>query len=182
MPDARTPYMDHASDSHPSEHRTDVAFFLPDLGGGGTQKLTVILANGLAARGYAVEVLLVKAEGVHRPRLKQNVRVTAFGAANSYLALPGLAAYLRRKRPVVLVSALDLTNLIAIIARWLSATRPALAIRIENMLSIQRRSWWKKPLEQMLLSWLYLRGRQCHCCPKAVAQTPPAASCRSLYS
>jgi glycosyltransferase involved in cell wall biosynthesis len=135
--------------------RPHVAFFLPHLGGGGAEKMVAALANGLSARGYRVDMVLVRAVGVHLGALSKSVQVVDLQARNSYLALPGLMAYLRRRRPQELVSSLPLTNLVAIIGRWVAHSDVRLAIRIENTTSAQRRSPWKKFLEKRLLAWLF---------------------------
>ena len=48
------------SSTHPD---APVAIFVEDLGGGGAEKISVTLANGLAARGIAVDMLLWRASG-----------------------------------------------------------------------------------------------------------------------
>ena len=146
-----------------------VAFFLPHLGGGGTEKAVVTLANGLAARGYAVDMILVRWVGQLTVGLSKNVRTIELKAVDSYLALPALIKYLRKERPRVLISALDLTNLVALIARKLSGSQTLTVIRIENTLSAQRRTWWKKRLEKTLLSWMYPKADRIIAVSKAVA-------------
>ncbi len=146
-----------------------VAFFLPHLGGGGTEKAVVTLANGLAARGYAVDMILVRWVGQLTLGLSKNVRTIDLKAVDSYLALPALIKYLRKERPRVLISALDLTNLVALIARKLSGSQTLTVIRIENTLSAQRRTWWKKRLEKILLSWMYPQADRIIAVSKAVA-------------
>jgi glycosyltransferase involved in cell wall biosynthesis len=132
-----------------------VAFFLPHLGGGGAEKMVATLANGLAVRGYRVDMVLVQAVGIHLQTLSDSVQVVDLRARSTYLALPALVGYLRRHRPQVVNSSLPLTNLLAIIARWSAHSPARLAIRLENTTSAQRRSPWKKFLEKRLLSRLF---------------------------
>ena len=107
----------HSPDHILPEQRPQVAFFLPHLGGGGTEKMTMMLANGLAARGYKIDMVLVRSEGLHIELLSPEVRTVDLNSSSSYFALAGLISYLRQERPLVLASALDLTNLLALIAR-----------------------------------------------------------------
>ncbi|HTP01927.1 MAG TPA: glycosyltransferase, partial [Anaerolineales bacterium] len=146
------------------------ALFLPHLRGGGAEKMVAALANGLSARGYRVDMVLVRAAGVHLQELSAEVQVIDLAARNSYLALPRLMKYLRRQQPQVLVSSLPLTNLIAIIAHRLARSRSRLAIRIENTTSAQRRAPWKKMLEKSLLSWLYPSADMIIAVSRAVAK------------
>ncbi len=148
----------------------DVAFCLPHLGGGGAEKMIATLANGLAGRGYHVEMVLVQATGVHLQTLSPLVYVVDLHARNSYLAFPPLISYLRRRQPSVLVSSLPLTNALATIACWLARSKARLAIRMENINSAQRRSPLKKSLEKHLLAWLYPHADRIIAVSHAVAE------------
>ena len=132
-----------------------VAFFLPHLGGGGTEKMVATLGNGLSALGYRVDMVVVQARGVYLESLAEEIRVIDLHARNSYLAVPGLMRYLQQRRPDVLVSALSLTNVLALIAARLAGSRCRVAVRIESTASAQHRVPWKKALEKPLLSWVY---------------------------
>ena len=52
-----------------------VALFLPDLCLGGAERVMVCLANGLAARGRTVDMVLVEAKGEFLDQLAPAVRV-----------------------------------------------------------------------------------------------------------
>lgn len=86
-----------------------LSFFIPNLTVGGAEQVTVNIANGLAARGYDVELLLSEFEGELQSELTDRVAVvelppsetSLFGVAAN---LPALAAYLRRQEPAVLFS------------------------------------------------------------------------------
>jgi hypothetical protein len=54
-----------------------ITLFLPSLAGGGAQKIMVYLANGFAHRGFAVDLVLVKAEGSYLHLVSDQVRVIA---------------------------------------------------------------------------------------------------------
>lgn len=113
------------------------------------------LANELARRGFIVDFVLVKAIGVNLKSLSGDVQIVDLGAKNTYLSLPKLFRYFRQRHPTVFISSLDLTNIISIIARRLAGVQTRLLIRIENMVSSQKRVFWKKSFEKILLSLLY---------------------------
>lgn len=138
-----------------SPEHPQVAFFLPDLRGGGAEKVLTTLANELARQGLKVDFVLVKAIGVNIKNLSGDVKVVNLEAVNTYLSLLKLIRYFQQRRPAVFISSLDLTNIIAIIARRLSGLKTRLLIRIENMVSSQKRSFGKKGVEKFLLSHLY---------------------------
>lgn len=139
----------------PSEGETDVAFFLQDLSGGGAEKIMSGLANELVKRGYQVDFVLVHATGVNLKFLSEKIRVVDLKARNTYLCLPTLMRYLKRTRPGVFLSSLDLTNLMALIARKITGVKTRMVIRIEIMESAQKRTFLKKGLEKLLLTALY---------------------------
>ena len=54
-----------------SSKHSQVAFFLPDLKGGGAEMVLTTLANELARRGFIVDFVLVKAVGVNLKSLSR---------------------------------------------------------------------------------------------------------------
>jgi hypothetical protein len=52
-----------------------VALFLPDLGGGGAERVFALLARGLVAQGIDAQIVLVKAQGPHLEAVRSNVPV-----------------------------------------------------------------------------------------------------------
>jgi len=147
-----------------------VAFFLPHLGGGGAEKMMVTFANEFAARRYKVDMVLVQASGPNLGLLSEEIRVVDLGSANTFFSLPALVSYLRDQNPLVLLSSLDLTNSFALLARLFSRTKVRVVIRIESMLSSQRRVFWKKILEKNLLSVIYPRADGIIAVSQAVAK------------
>lgn len=126
-----------------------IAVFIYCLRGGGAQKRTVTLANGFAARGHQVDVVVVASEesrGVElHPAIRLvpldrgwrqtfewlNRRVNVRGVFTAG-ATPVLARYLRRERPDVLLSAASHVNLVALFARRWSRSRVPLVLRVSN--------------------------------------------------
>lgn len=138
--------------------RTQIALFLPNLAGGGAERVMANLAAGFADVGFVVDVVLVQAKGVFLSRLPANVQVVNLHAANAYTALPRLVNYLRKERPYALLSTLDLTNLVAILAKQTSRVATRVVVRIASTVSEQRRPFHKKKLEHIILSKIYPRA------------------------
>jgi glycosyltransferase involved in cell wall biosynthesis len=105
-----------------------VALFLPNLGGGGAERVFALLAEGLAARGIDTEVVLVHAEGPHLAAVQAVVPVVDLHVGRTRHSLLPLARYLRRRRPDVLVTALDHANIVAVWARKLARVETAVVI------------------------------------------------------
>lgn len=121
-----------------------IAIFVPSLRGGGAERVMVTLANGFAQRGYAVDLVLAKAEGPYLGDVAENVRVVDLRAARVATSLPGLVRYLRRERPVAMLSALSHANVIAVLARRLAGVPVRLVVSERNNFSLSKanaRSW-----------------------------------------
>ena len=146
-----------------------IAIFLTDLGGGGAERVMVNLANGLAARAYEVELLLVKREGVYLSQLSPKVRLIDLGTNKLLLSLPKLVAYLNSTQPENLITALEDTNVVAILARLVArltafkkgsvsakqATK--LIVTVHNNLSqeVKGGKGFKRRLVPFFLKWIY---------------------------
>jgi len=102
------------------EQRKRVALFVPSLRGGGAERMMLNLAGEFAERGLNVDLILAKAEGPYLAEKHPSVRLIDLKAPRVLFSLPGLVRYLRRERPVALLSALDHANLVALWARSLA--------------------------------------------------------------
>jgi glycosyltransferase involved in cell wall biosynthesis len=117
--------------------RNPVALFLPDLCLGGAERVMVHLANALAARRRLVDMVLVEAKGEFLAELDPAVRVVDLKTARVLRAIPRLAAYFRRVRPAVAISALDHANFGAAVAKWLSRSGIPIIAAIHSTRSVK---------------------------------------------
>jgi glycosyltransferase involved in cell wall biosynthesis len=113
-----------------------IAFFLPSLAGGGAQRVAINLAEEYCRRGAEVDLVLVRAEGQLLTEVSPGIRMMDLHSRRVLSALFPLADYLRRERPVALISTLDHANLIAIWAKMLAGVKTAVMISTQNQLSI----------------------------------------------
>lgn len=97
-----------------------IAIFLPSLSGGGTERVMVTLANGFAASGKRVDLVLARAEGPYLTEVAADVRIVDLDKGRVLASLLPLARYLRRERPDAMLSALNYVNIVAILARELT--------------------------------------------------------------
>src|SRR5690554_4079564 len=116
----------------------DVAMFLPNLGGGGAERVTVTLANGMAERGLSVDLVLVSAKGPHLVNVSPKVRVVNLNSRRVSLSVFRLARYFRRARPKSILSALGHANIIAVISKKLSGVNSRLVIAEHTNVSMSR--------------------------------------------
>jgi glycosyltransferase involved in cell wall biosynthesis len=105
-----------------------IALFLPSLHGGGAERVMVILANGFAARGHRVDLVLTRAEGPYLAEVAEGVRVVDLDKGRMLASLLPLVRYLRRERPDAMLSALGHANIIAVLARRLAGVGTRLVV------------------------------------------------------
>jgi glycosyltransferase involved in cell wall biosynthesis len=137
-----------------------VAIYLPSLRGGGAERVMVTLANGFAARGYAVDLVLATAEGPYLKDVDAAVRLVDLKARRVVTSLPALVRYLRRERPVAMLSAMGHANVIAVLARSLARVPTRVVVSERNNFSISKahaRNWRGRFVDQ-LMRWAYPRA------------------------
>lgn len=110
-----------------------IALFLPSLDGGGAERVFVQLANEFAALGLRVRLVLAAARGPYLDEVAADVRVVDLCATGVMRALPKLIRYLRRERPNVMLSALDHSNIIAILACSIARTGTRCVISMRSV-------------------------------------------------
>jgi glycosyltransferase involved in cell wall biosynthesis len=139
---------------------TDVAIYMPSLGGGGAERVMVTLANGFAERGLAVGLVLAKAEGPYLGEISKNVEVTDLGASRVLFSLPALVRYLRTARPRAMLSAGSHANVIAVMARHLAKvpTRVVVSERANFSASRQNATSWRSRGLAPMMRWAYRRA------------------------
>jgi len=135
-----------------------VALFLPNLGGGGAERVTVNLARGLVEAGQRVELVAASATGAFADRIPAEVRLVDLRAPRTAAALPALVRYLRAERPQVLLSALDHANVVAIVAARLAGFRGGVWVAVHNDLVQGRAITLRTRASLALLGWAYRRA------------------------
>ncbi len=115
-----------------------IAMYLPSLAAGGAERVMVTLANSMVGRGYRVDLVLAKAKGVWLPTVAEAVRIVDLGVPCVSFGLPRLVRYLRRERPVALLSALNHANIVAISAHRIARVPTRLVVSEHTMLSQSR--------------------------------------------
>jgi glycosyltransferase involved in cell wall biosynthesis len=109
-----------------------IALYLPNLNGGGAQRIMVTLANEFAKQGMRTDLVVVKYEGPFCKHLLPDVNVFNLESSRALTSLPGLIGYLRQQRPSGLLATLAGTNVVAALAHWLSSSNATLVLRETN--------------------------------------------------
>jgi glycosyltransferase involved in cell wall biosynthesis len=111
-----------------------LALFLPTLDDGGAERVMLQLAASFSARGHSVDLVIAVPGGPLEGQLPAGPRVVSLGAWRTIMALPALTRYLRRERPVVLLSTLEHANVLAVGAAALARSGIRVVLREANVL------------------------------------------------
>jgi len=133
-----------------SETRS-IALFLPSLEGGGAERVFVDLANEFVDLGLKVDLVLAVARGPYLEEVSPSVRVVNLHASRVLRSLPRLVRYLRSERPDVLLSGLEHSNIVALLARFAARVRTRCVIAVRSVpTAVQREA-------RSILSWVVLQ-------------------------
>lgn len=133
----------------------EISVFLESLEGGGAEHVLLTLINAFIQRAHEVEVILCKSGGLYQKQLSPDVNLVELHARNLYYGLPRLVRYLRKMKPRVLLTTLNLASMVALIAKRLARVDTRVVIRIANTISQQPKNWLKKNLDHLLQRLIY---------------------------
>jgi len=118
-----------------------IALVLPDLGGGGAERVTLTLANELVARGIAVDIVLMRCEGAFLEQVPRTIRLVDLKAPRTRHAPLAFARYLRAERPDAVIANMWPLTTACIIARSLARSKARLLACEHAMLADSYRDW-----------------------------------------
>lgn len=132
-----------------------IAFFLPNLYGGGAERVAINLLKGMVKTNISLDLVLAEADGPYLNHVPDKVQVINFKANRVIKAILPLSNYLRTNQPSILVSHMSHANLIALLARSLAGTKTKLVLVEHDTLSASRPQLKRAKLIPPLLKWLY---------------------------
>ncbi|WP_205480428.1 glycosyltransferase [Sphingomonas arenae] len=112
-----------------------VALFLPNLAGGGAERVALGIAGALVERGCAVDLLLVRREGELLPLVPEGARVVELGGGRIWRSLLPLVRYLRRERLAALHAFMWPLTVIAVVAQRLARVPARVVVSDHTTLS-----------------------------------------------
>ncbi|ADP69700.1 glycosyl transferase group 1 [Rhodomicrobium vannielii ATCC 17100] len=118
-----------------------ISILLPDLRGGGAERVSVDLARAFAALGHPVEFVLMRAEGDFLSEAQRGFPVVDLDIRKTGQVPVPLARYLRARRPDALIANMWPLTSAAVAGRMLSMQRTRLLLVEHITLSNQYASW-----------------------------------------
>jgi glycosyltransferase involved in cell wall biosynthesis len=141
-----------AASARSESDRMRLALFLPELAGGGAERVILSLGANLARRGYPVDLVLVRARGPYLGEISPEVRVVDLRGRRAATSLVPLMRYLRRERPRILLSTLNYANVLAVISVRLARVGTRVIVRQSNTVSFGRPTTGR--LAPRVMPWL----------------------------
>lgn len=138
-----------------------IAFFLPTLNIGGIERVFLCYANKLAERGYTVDFVLCKREGLLLGDVASGVNMFFLDVVKLRWARKKLRRYLKEVKPNVVVSGGDYPNMLLIVSAIGLQNKPNIVISQHNYNNIEGRSlgYWAR-YTQLLMRLIYPMANQ----------------------
>jgi len=134
-----------------------IAFFLPNLHGGGAERAAVNLLKGMSSQNIPLDLVLATAEGPYLNQVPDGVRVVNLSAGRVIKAILPLSKYLRQNQPLALLSQLSHANVVALLAGKLARTETKIVVVEQNTLSSDKSKLIRGKLVSPLMKLLYQR-------------------------
>ncbi len=109
-----------------------LAIFLPDLRGGGAERISVNLANEIYRRGYNVDIVLMRAEGDFLSLLDPGINVIDFKAKRLRSGFLPLIAYLRKVKPSAMLACMWPLTIMALAAKLVLRSKTRMVVAEHN--------------------------------------------------
>jgi len=124
-----------------ASHKKFITLLLPDLRGGGAERISLDLAYEFRRFGHEPEFMLMQARGELLGEARSSFPVHDLSCARARQVPAALARHLRRHRPDALLAAMWPLTAIAPLAQRLSGHRCSVVVSEHGQISAQYRDW-----------------------------------------
>ena len=137
-----------------------LAFLLPDMGGGGAERVALTLIKSFVARGYRVDLLLMRAQGELLPLVPAEVTVIDLGVSRIRMVVRPVARYLTRAKPAGLQISMWPLTIAGLLAGLISRSNTRIVVSDHAALSKQYagRGAWHRRFLKWSMGLLYPRA------------------------
>ena len=118
-----------------------ISILLPNLSGGGAERVNIDLAYEITRSGHEVEFVLMQARGSWLDEARQSFSVVDLATPRARSLPRALVRYLRRGRPDALIAAMWPLTVIAPLAARLSGHRCKVLVSEHCVISAQYSDW-----------------------------------------
>jgi glycosyltransferase involved in cell wall biosynthesis len=134
-----------------------IAIFVSFSGQGGVERIILTLAEGFAALGCAVDLVLVKDRGLDPGDVPPSVNLRRLNASHTLTSLLALVRYLRGRRPDALLAAKDRANQVALLAKSIARVPTRLVVRMGTTINaaLGNGGWLKRNAWNLPIRLLY---------------------------
>jgi len=112
-----------------------LGLFIPNLNGGGAQRVALNLAQGFIEHGCSVDLILVKRRGRLKNSIPPGVGIVDLNSRRTLTSIPKLALHLRQAHYDALISFMNYANICAVAASWLSGGAHRLVVTEHTTIS-----------------------------------------------
>ncbi len=136
------------------KERVTIAFFLPSLEPGGTERNVVNLINNIDRKKYRLSLVLGEAGGDFTREVNKGIPIVNLDVSYTLGLFFKLIKYFKKEEPDIFVSAFPRINIVAIIARILSGKKTKIVITehtIFSFLPIIAKTFWRRFFARVFL-------------------------------
>ena len=112
-----------------------LALLLPDMGGGGAERVALTLINGFLNRGYQVDLILLQSRGELLSLVPDQARVIDLHVDRIRRSIRPLTHYLNSECPVGLLALMWPMPIVAVISKFLAGSRTRVVASDHGMLT-----------------------------------------------
>jgi glycosyltransferase involved in cell wall biosynthesis len=136
-------------------HRKKIAIIVPNLRGGGAERVVLASAADLANKGHDVDIVLLEQGGELLELVHKNVHVVSLKASRFRYSLRALVRYLRSQKPDVVHAVMWPVTVIAVIAHRIARSKAKLVVSDQNALSQQIRGGMQRTMLRSTVKLTY---------------------------
>ena len=129
-----------------------ISILLPNLKGGGAERISIDLARAFTSMGHSVEFVLMEATGDFLSEALSDFSVVNLDCARARELPLAVAGYLRRRCPDAMLASMWPLTAVAPVARLIAGSRCSLVVAEHNVISVQYQGWGRSHNVQLRAS------------------------------